>query len=691
MKSLTLPRLKSVAALCAALFFLLPLYQQTALAGQMTPEEIAAVKGDGIDHEVKAGDDFNRYANGGWAKSAKIPDSEVGTGVFDMLAEESDLKVKKIIDDATKAAPGSPERKIGDYYLAYLNTEAIDKLGLAPIKARMDEIASINDTKSLANYLGKTLEADVDPINATNVFTENLFGMWVSQAFHDHTKYVGYLMQGGLGLPDREYYLSRAPEMVALRKKYRDYVAATLKQANVADYDAAATRILALETKIAAGHAKREATSDPLTADHTWKRDEFSKQAPGLDWDTYFAAAKLDKQPAFIIWHPSALKNSSALVAKTPIATWKEYLTYHAISQRTGVLPHEFFDLKFGFFKNLSGAKEPQPRWKYAVDAVNFALGEEVGKVYVAQNFSPEAKARIQSMVADLLDIYTQRVSSLTWMAPSTKAEAIAKIKSTYVGVGYPDKWRDYSGLEVRVDDAYGNRERTHVFNYQQALAKFDKPVDVAEWCMNAQLVNAVNMPLQNAVNFPAAYLQDPNFNLNASIATNYGAIGATIGHEVSHSFDNAGATFDSKGELRNWWTKADLAHFKRSGQALVEQFNKYKPFPDLAVKGQQTLGENIADLAGLMAAYDAYHAAMKRQGLSITPETEREFFLAYAKSFRGKIRDEALRNVVITNEHAPEQYRVQTVRNLDAWYDAFDVKPGQALYLAPKDRVKVW
>ncbi|MBC3869452.1 M13 family metallopeptidase [Undibacterium oligocarboniphilum] len=670
---------------------LLALPLQASCAQELSAAEIAAVRGDGIDRNTAPGNDFNRYANGGWADRAVIPASKTSVGVFDMLADESDASVLAIMRRATQAADGSPERKIGDFFQAYLNTERIQQRGLAPLQPRLDAIAAINSQKELARYLGQNLRADVDPINNTHVETENLFGLWVSQGLHDHKKYLPYLLQGGLGLPDREYYVSLNPKMIALRVQYQHYIAAMLALANVPHPELAARRVFDLEMKIAKGHATREATSDVLKADNSWRRTEFAKKAPGLDWNTYFAAAGLEAQPVLTIWHPGAVRNSAALAGSVSLETWKEYLIFHAVNQRAGVLPQAFFEQKFAFYSALSGVKEPLPRWKYAVSATNEALGEEVGKLYVQEHFSAAAKEHIRGMVDNLLQAFARRVQTLGWMSPRTKAEALAKIQNTYVGVGYPDQWRDYAGLLVAADDAYGNRERAELFQYQQALAKFGKPVDVREWCMNPQLVNAVNMPLQNAINFPAAYLQSPNFDLHASDATNYGAIGATIGHEISHSFDNSGAMFDARGELRNWWSKADLQHFMQSSKALAAQFSSYRPFPDLAVNGQQTLGENIADLAGLTAAYDAYHASMAQKGQAVTADTEREFFLSYARSFRSKVRDEILRTIIITNEHAPEQYRVQTVRNLDAWYQAFDVQPGQTLYLTPKDRVRIW
>lgn len=693
-------RLKPLALACLHMVLALPLYASiTAQAHANDAKSIvlnstastSATIDVGMDKSILPGEDFNRYVNGHWEKTATIPDDKMSVGVFDSLIEDTDIKVAKLIEATTKAAPGTAARKIGDFYQAYLNMEHINQLGLSPLQSQLDHIAALTDKTALATYLGQHLRADVDPINATHVHTENLFGLWVSQGFHDHTTYTAYLLQGGLGLSDREYYVSKNPKMVELRSKYLAHIAAILKLANTPDPDNAAKRIFALETRIAQSHATREATSDVLKANNTWSQADFAKKARGLDWSAYFSAAGLQAQSSFIIWHPGALKGSAALVANTPLDIWKEYLRFHAINQRTGVLPQAFADQQFALRSAFTGAKKPLPRWRDAVDVTNYALGEEVGKLYVEQNFSAEAKQRIRSMVTNLLDAFSARVSALTWMSPKTKAEALEKIKHTYVGVGYPDKWRDYSGLQVSTADAFGNTERASAFFYQEALAKLGKPVDVTEWCMNPQLVNAVNMPLQNAINFPAAFLQSPNFDLQASDAANYGAIGATIGHEISHSFDNSGAMFDSKGELRNWWSKSDLAHFNQSSKALVAQFSAYKPFPDLAVNGQQTLGENIADLAGLMAAFDAYRSAMKQKGQVVTKETDQEFFLSFARTYRGKMRDETLRSIIVTNEHAPEQFRLLTVRNLDAWYPAFNVQPGQKQYLTPKDRVRVW
>jgi len=676
--------LKSLAltGLCLAL---------VANAADVPPASGSSELQAGMDTSVVPGNDFFEYVNGQWARTTLIPNDRSSVGVGPTLRDESDAIVVKLIEQAQQASPGSAARKVGDYYSAYLNTEAIDQLGLAPLMPQLKSIDAIKNKSELASYLGKHLRADVDPLNATNFVTENLFGLWVAQGFHDHSRYTGYLLQGGLGLPDREYYLSDSPKMAHIRAEYLMHIAALFKLADLPEAEQAAQRVFDLEVKIASGHAKRSDSADMDKADNTWKKSQFAKNAPGLDWNAYFNAAGLAQQSAFIVWHPGAFKTSSELVGTTPLNIWKEYLRFHALNQHSSVLPQAFFDQKFRLFSVLSGATKPLPRWKYAVNATNGALGEEIGKLYVADHFPPEAKARINEMVANLMAAFKARVNNISWMAPDTKAEALAKINSFYVGVGFPDKWHDYSGLAVSDKLALANLDHASEFAYRTALAKFGKPVDVTEWCMTPQTVNAVNMPMQNAINFPAAYLQAPNFDISASDAANYGAIGSTIGHEISHSFDHTGSMIDAKGELRNWWTSADLDHFQKSARALADQFSSYRPFPDLAVNGTLTRDENIADLTGLMAAFDAFHIAQQKKGIAPTKESDREFFVANGHKYRSKMREEVLRSALIGDGHAPGMYRALTVRNLDAWYDDFDVQPGQTLYLAPGERVNIW
>jgi predicted metalloendopeptidase len=650
----------------------------------------------GIDHSVAPGDDFFAHANGSWIKKTEIPADRASYGPGEILVEKTREQVRGLIQDAAKAHPvaGSDAQKVGDYYASYLDEAAINAKGLAPLKDDMARIAAIADRKALSSYLGSTLRADVDALNATNFYTDNVFGVWISQAFADPTRNVPYVLQGGLGMPDRDYYITQSPKMEAIRAKYRAHIAATLKLAGITDADRKAQEIFDLETRIAKTHASREDSEDVQKANNPWTRSDFAKKAPGLDWDAFFAAARLSGQQDFIAWHPTAVVGISALAASQPVGVWKDYLTFRLIEHFANVLPVAFVNEHFAFFgTTLSGTPKIRDRWKRAIDSTNATVGEIVGRLYVAKYFPPSSKAKIEAMVKELLAAYHARISKLAWMSPQTKEKALAKLATLRVGVGYPDKWKDYSALQIVRGDALGNLRRVQLFEYSRNLAKLHQPVDRGEWVMVPQEVNAVNLPLANALNFPAAILQPPFFDPDADAAVNYGAIGATIGHEISHSFDDTGAQFDASGKLANWWTPDDLKHFQAAGAKLAAQFDAYAPFPDLHVHGKQTLSENIADVAGLSAAHDAYLLSLNGkkpqvlQGLT----GDQRFFLAYTQSWREKEREEALRQQITTDGHAPAEYRGDTVRNLDAWYPAFDVKPGQKLHLAPGDRVQVW
>jgi predicted metalloendopeptidase len=536
----------------------------------------------------------------------------------------------------------------------------------------------------------------VDVLNATSLRTDNLFGLWVAADLETPTRYSPYLLQGGLSLPNREYYLAATPRMQAIRDSFKAHVAKVFVLAGSSPADAAtkAERVFALEDRIARTHGSLTDAEDPEKGYNPWSRADFDGKAKGVDWTAFFGAAGLGGQTRFVVWQPQALSGEAALAGSEPLEAWKDYLSFHLIDRNSGVLPKAFVEERFAFYgKTLSGTPQLTARWKRGVAAVNGALGEAVGKLYVAKYFPPADKAAVQVVVKTLLAAFDKRIDALAWMSPATKAEAHAKLATLKVGVGYPDHWRDYSGLIVIKGDALGNAWRASLFDTHQKIAKLGKPVDRGEWVMNPQLVNAVNLPVLNALNFPAAILQPPYFNPKSPDAVNYGSTGATIGHEISHSFDNEGAQFDSHGRMRNWWTPDDFAHFKASGDALAREFDAYHPFPDVAVNGQQTLSENIADVAGLSAAYDAYRMALggkegpERQGFT----GDQQFFIAFAQSWRTKTREQALRQQVLTDGHAPARYRAVTVRNLDAWYPAFDVRPGEALYLAPRDRVKIW
>ncbi|HBK46510.1 MAG TPA: peptidase M13 [Xanthomonadaceae bacterium] len=649
----------------------------------------------GMDRSVAPGDDFFGYANGNWVRTTEIPADRASYNSFTRIVVDTEKHTRDIIEGAAADDRASgDEKKIGDYYAAFMDEAGIEAKGADPVQPRLEAIARIGDGQALARELGAELRADVDLLNATDTYTDRLFGLWVSQDIHQPERYAPYLVQGGLGLPDRSYYLDKEGRAAEVLGAYRGHVAKLLELAGIDDAAAKAQRIVALETEIAKVHATGEQTNDVQAGANAWKQADFARKAPGLDWSAFLDAAGLEAQQDFIVWQPKAVAGISALVASQPLETWKEYLALRALDRASPYLSKAFADERFAFYGTaLVGTPQQRERWKRGIDATNAALGEAVGRRYVDKYVSNETKQRAEEMVKNIVAAFGKRIDALDWMSEATKQHARAKIAGLSVAVGYPDKWRDYRDLEVKRDDALGNAERAETFEYRRNLAKLGKPVDHGEWYMLPQTVNALNVPLENRLIFPAAILQPPFFDPAADDAVNYGAIGAVIGHEISHSFDNMGAMFDETGKLHNWWTPQDLKRFEAAGNALAAQFSDYRPFDDLAVNGRLTLGENIADVAGLATAYDAYQLSLQGKQLQTLDgfSPDQRFFLGFAQAWRGKYRDAALRNAILTDVHAPGRFRAQTVRNLDAWYPAFEVKPGQQLYLAPDQRVKVW
>ena len=657
-------------------------------------EETHGIVVSSIDSSVKPGDDFYHFANGDWIKRAEIPNDRAAVDVWTKLGDLSNQRMADLIKEIADSnePSGSGLRKVADLYKSYMDEDGIEARGSAPLKARLDAIAAIKDKKELAKALGQTLRADVDALNNTNFHTANLFGLWVAPGFNDSDHYAPYLMQGGIVLPDREYYLSDSESMKKVREQYQTHMAAMLKLAGLTDAEARAKRVFDLEHAIAEKHWPLAENEDIKKANNTWTPADFSAKAPGLDWEAYFAGASLGKQKSFIVWQPEAFTGESALVQSTPLETWKDWLSFHVIEAYAGVLPKAFSNERFAFFgKELSGTPQQRPRWQRAVFLVDDFLGDAIGKVYAERYFPASSKTQAQEMVANLIAAFHKRIEALTWMNPSTKAEAEAKLSTLYVGIGYPETWRDYSNYEVKSDDLFGNIWRGRLAEYQRQVARLGKPVDRKEWSMTPQTVNAVNLPLQNALNFPAAILQPPFFDPQAPAAVNYGAIGSVIGHEISHTFDTEGSAFDSKGRVRNWWTLEDLKHFEASTAQLAAQYDTYKPFPDLALNGKQTLAENIADVAGISAAYDGYKASGQIAPTVDGYSSDQQFFIAFGQNWGEKLREAALRQQVMTDSHSPGEYRSDTVRNIDSWYSAFDVKAGEKLYLAPGDRVRIW
>jgi len=671
-------------------------FVQGALAAD-EPSFPPGVEVAGMDRSVAPGTNFFTFANGTWLRTNEIPSDRSSYGSWDLIQELLERRVVDLIQHAAKGeeSRASESRKIGDYFASFMDEDRIEALGLRPLQPILKTIGEISNRRSLATFLGSTLRADVDVLNNTQLYTDHLFGLWVAQDLDHPDRYVPFLLQGGLGMPDRSYYLDPSVGMVDIRAKYVTHVAVMLKLIGFSDTAARAARIVDLENRIATVHWSRVDTEDVHKGDNHWLRSEFTTKAPGLDWNAFFAAAHLPKyQRDYVVWQPSAVAGISALVASQPLATWKDYLALHAVEHRAAFLSKAVVAEHFAFHgTTLDGTPELRARWKRAIDATNDALGDAVGKLYIERYFSASAKARIDEMGEQLRNAFSRRIDTLGWMAPETKANAKAKVATLNIGVGYPDHWRDYSELDVVRSDAFGNAERASQFEYHFRLAKLGQPVDRGEWVMNPQTVNAVNLPALNALNFPAAMLQPPFFNTDSDSAVNYGSIGAIIGHEVSHSFDDQGAMFDATGRLRNWWTQKDLAHFRAASAQLVRQFDAYHPFPGMSVNGQQTLSENIADLGGLLAAHDAYqqetrgHADDRTKGFT----GEQRFFISYAQSWRQKYREPALRRAVLTDGHAPVEYRASTVRNIDGWYETFDIHSGEPLYLAPADRVRVW
>ncbi|HTD73618.1 MAG TPA: M13 family metallopeptidase, partial [Steroidobacteraceae bacterium] len=663
-----------------------------ALCGGVALGDTHAPDLSGMDTSVAPGDDFFAYANGAWIKTTEIPADRAGYGNSAILSDLTTQRVNELLK-AAAAQPGragTEAQQISDYYSSYMDETAIEARGAKPLTAALERIDQIFSRSELAAALGETMRADVDVLNSTNLYTPHLFGLWVAQDLNDPKRYSPFLLQGGLGLPDREYYLSNSQAMAAIRPKYQAHIASVLGLAGIDRPADRAAKIFELERRMAEVHWTRAASEQISAGNNHWARSQFDAKAPDLDWRAFFAAAGLGGQNDFVIWQPSALIGLARLTATESLDTWKDYLKFHAIADAAPYLSKAFVEESFAFNGHvLFGIPELKPRWKRAVAVCDTALGDAVGKLYVQKYFSPAEKKRAEAMVRNLLAAFDARIDKLDWMAPQTKAVAKNKLKALKIGVGYPDHWRSYAGMRVVRGDAFGNWSRAEEFEYKRNLAKLGQDVDRSEWVMNAQLVNAVNLPAMNAINFPAAVLQPPYFDPKQPLSMDYGAIGATIGHEISHSFDDQGALFDAQGRLKNWWQPNDFAHFRASGARLAAQFDAYKPFPDLSLNGTQTLSENIADVAGLNAAYDAYRLAtkdappVKLSGF----DNDQLFFLSYAQSWREKNRDAALRDQVITDGHAPAQYRTYTVRNLDGWYDAFQVKAGQTLYLAPNER----
>ena len=643
----------------------------------------------GKDPAVRPGNDFFRYSGGKWIATNTMPSDRTRWGTFDQLADRAESDNRAIIEElaAQSAGPGTPQRKVGDFYNAFLDTAAIDARGMAPAAAGLASIRGARTHEDIARLMARPDLPVSGPLGA---------GVSLDQKNPD--RYVVIVTHSGLGLPEREYYLRDDEQFSVIRKQYAAHIARLLALGGVAKgrkADDAASRILALETKIAERHwpiakrRERELTYNPKS------RTELVALLRGFPTAAALDAAGLGAAQDFVVREADAMPQLAALFAKTPVGVWREYLAYHYLRNTASVLPTALDKEVFDFFgRTLNGQPEQRPRWKRGVDAVNGALGEAVGQVYVERRFSPRSKQLMGELVANLRRAYGERIRALPWMTEETKAVALEKLAAFRPKIGYPDKWRDYSGLEVIAGDAFGNATRAAVFDWNIDVARLGKPTDRDEWFMTPQTVNAYYNPVFNEIVFPAAILQPPFFDPAADPAVNYGAIGGVIGHEMGHGFDDQGSKSDARGVLRTWWTPSDEEAFKKLGDQLATQYSGFEPLPGLKINGRLTLGENIGDLGGLSVAHEAYRLSL---GSSAAPVIdgmtgEQRFFHGWAQVWRGLIRDQRLRNQIMTDPHSPSEFRVNAVvRNIDAWYEAFGVQPGDRLYLPPEQRVWIW
>jgi putative endopeptidase len=658
-----------------------------ARAGAATQAKIGAFGLDlsARDLTVRPGDDFFRYANGHWLDTHEIPSDRPSWGSPEALQEDAQERVRGLIEALPAGAPvGSIEQKVGDFYRAYMDTEAINRAGLAPAQPVLDAIAAARTHAELLRLMGKADFGLLAPMQ---------LGIGADEKNPD--RYVVSIAQSGLGLPDRDYYLKSEGVYADVRAKYQAHIERLLALAGDADSSSEAASIVQLETQIAAVQWPAAKRRDRDLTYNLRTHSELNDLAPGFAWQEVLGAAGIDNQSNYVVREVDAIAASAVLFNEVPVERWQSYLRYHYLVAVANVLPKPIDDESFDFYgRILNGQKEQRERWKRAVSAVNVSLGEAVGQLYVAHYFPPAARAQAIALVENLRAAYGERIRELPWMSASTKKVALQKLATFRPKIGYPVRWRDYATLEIRPNDAFGNAERAAAFEWRRKVLRINLPTDRDEWVMTPQTVNAYYDSTFNEVVFPAAILQPPFFDPAADPAVNYGGIGGVIGHEMGHGFDDQGAKSDAQGVLRTWWQPEDEAAFKKLVDRLATQYDGFEALPGLHVNGRLTLGENIGDLGGLTVSYSAYHLSLHGRPAPVIDGTtgDQRFFLAQAQVYQSLYRDALLRRLVVSNPHSPPHFRVNgVVRNMDAWYAAFDVQPTDRLYLAPAERVRIW
>ncbi len=642
-----------------------------------------------IESSVRPQDDFFEYLNGKWLKTTEIPADKSSWGSFMELRENTLPQLRGIIEKTASSNPaaGTDAQRIGDFYASFMDEARLEQLGATPLKAELDKIAALKDKSELPALLA----------NLGKIGVGVPFDYGIHQDNKDSTKYVADIGQGGLGMPDRDYYLKADDaKLAATKAKYLTHVEKMLSMAGDKNAGANAKAIVDFETEIAKVQWTKVELRDPIKAYNKVNLADMAKVAPDFDWNAWFKTAGITgKADYVIVSQPTYLKAFVEVANRTPIDTWKAYLSLHLIESYGSFLSKNFADERFDFYgRTLSGVKEQEPRWKRGVGTVERSLGEALGKLYVADYFPAERKARMEELVKNLLAAYKQSIDKLDWMSPATKKEAQAKLAKFTPKIGYPNKWKDYSALTVKRDDLVGNVMRSRIVEGDRELNKLGKPIDRDEWGMTPQTINAYYNPEMNEIVFPAAILQPPFFDANADDAVNYGGIGAVIGHEISHGFDDQGAQYDGDGNLRDWWTASDHKNFKAKTTALVNQYNAFEPLPGYHVNGELTLGENIADNSGLAIAYKAYHISLKGKKAPVIDGMtgDQRLYAGWAQVWRSKMREQQQIVQVKTDPHSPGQYRANgTLRNQPGFYEAYKVKQGDKMFLAPKDRVIIW
>ncbi len=649
----------------------------------------AGIATDYIDPAVRPQDDFYEYLNGKWMKTVEIPADKSSWGSFAKLRDDTLPQLRGIIEKAAAGNPakGTDAQRIGDYYASFMDEAKLEQLGITPLNGELAKIAALKDKSELPALLAHLGKIGVNVPYDFGIHQDN----------KDSTKYVADIYQSGLGMPDRDYYLKADDAKLADAKaKYLTHVEKTLALAGDKNAAANAKAIVDFETELAKVQWTKVELRDPIKAYNKVPLADMGKVAPDYDWNGYLQATGIAGKATYVIVsQPTYLKGFAEISNKTSLDTWKAYLTMHLVDAYASYLNKAFVDERFDFYgKTLSGVKEMEPRWKRGVAAIERSQGESLGKLYVAEYFPPERKARMEALVKNLLVAYKQSIDKLDWMSPATKKEAQAKLAKFTPKIGYPNKWKDYSALVVSRDDLVGNVMRSRDVEYNRELNKLGKPIDRDEWGMTPQTINAYYNPEMNEIVFPAAILQPPFFDANADDAVNYGGIGAVIGHEISHGFDDQGAQYDGDGNLRDWWTAADHKNFEAKTKMLVKQYNQFEPIKGYHVNGELTLGENIADNSGLAIAYKAYKISLKGKKAPVIDGLtgEQRLYMGWAQVWRTKMREQQQIVQVKTDPHSPGQFRANgTLRNQPGFYDAFKVKQGDKMYLAPQERVIIW